>query len=133
MTADQLQAIASTHRRFAEALSSGEHEALPQFFTAGTLLLPSGKPLVRGQVDVVAFWTAATGDPQRRLHSVFSTEDWLVEGEVVIESGRAEISVVEAGEVRAVNHGKYLVVWKQDRGRWRIDRDIFNSDDPKKR
>lgn len=133
MTADPLQDIASTHRRFAEALSSGDHAALPQFFTTDTLLLPSGKPLVRGQGDVAAFWTAATGDPQRRLHSVFSTEDWLVEGEVVIESGRAEISVVEAGEVRAVNHGKYLVVWKQEAGRWCIHRDVFNSDDSKKR
>ena len=123
-----LAEIAALRQRFAEIIFSHNHAALPVLFTPDTILLPSGKRLVRGRDDVVAFWTAATSDPNRRLRSEFEAIDSLFEGEVVIESGRATVWVVNGEHEQLVDRGKYIVVWKREGGLWRRHRDIYNSD-----
>lgn len=128
-----VERIVAIHRRFADVLSRGDQGSIADFLTADTLLMPWGKPMVRGRADAVAFWSAATGDAQRRVKSRFEPEDWLIDGNVVVESGRAFISRVEEGREQPVDQGKYLVVWKQEDDRWRIHRDIFNSDTMKHR
>jgi ketosteroid isomerase-like protein len=126
-----LAEITAVRRRFAEVLFNRDHAALPVLFTADTLLLPSGKPLVRGRDNAVAFWTAASSNPDRQLRSEYEALDSLFEGAVVIESGRATVWAVEAGREQLLDRGKYVVVWKREDGRWRRHRDIYNSDAPK--
>jgi len=123
-----LNELAAQRRRFADILFHRDHAALPALFTADTLVLPSGKPLVQGREAAVAFWTAATSNPDRRLRSEFEIVDAQFEGQVVIEAGRATVWAVVGGREEIVDHGKYIVVWKRDDGRWKRHRDIFNSD-----
>lgn len=126
-----LAEIAALRRQFADVLFKGDHQSLSSLFTADTLLLPAGKPLVRGRDAVVAFWTAASSNPDRRLLSEFDAIDSLFEGGVVIECGRATITAVEGGREQLFDRGKYVVVWKREDGRWKRHRDIFNSDAPR--
>lgn len=123
-----LTQIAAARRYFADILLRHAHESLPELFTADTLLLPAGRPLVRGRDDVVAFWTAATSDPARRLRSEFDAVDSLFAGDLVIEVGRATVFAIEGAGERLVDNGKYIVVWKREGGAWKRHRDIFNSD-----
>ncbi|MBP7334335.1 nuclear transport factor 2 family protein [Niveispirillum sp.] len=118
-------------RRFAEILFTRDHAALPGLFTADTLVLPAGRPLVRGRDAAIAFWTAATSNPARRLRSQFDLVDQIIEGPLVIETGLATVSAVEEGREQVIDHGKYILVWKWEDGRWKRHRDIFNSDAPK--
>jgi ketosteroid isomerase-like protein len=126
-----LTEIAAARRHFAEVLFNRDHGSLHALFTADTLVLPSGKPLVRGRDDAVAFWTAATSNSDRRLRSEFEAIDSLVEGAVVIESGRATVWIVAGDREQLADRGKYVVVWKREEGRWKRHRDIFNSDAPR--
>lgn len=126
--AHMLGEIAEARRAFADILYRGDHRALPGLFTADTLVMPAGKPLVRGRDAVVAFWTAASSDPGRRLRSQFENVDSMFEGGIVIEAGKAIVTAVEGDHEEVVDHGKYIVVWKHDEGRWKRHRDIFNSD-----
>lgn len=126
-----LAETAEARRRFAEILFTGDHAALPALFTADTLVLPAGRPLVRGRDAAIAFWQAATSNPARRLRSLFELVDQIIEGPLVIEAGLATVSAVEAGREQIIDQGKYILVWKWDEGRWKRHRDIFNSDGPK--
>lgn len=126
-----LAQIAAARRRFAQILFDHDHAALAALFTADTLVLPSGKPLVSGRDAAVAFWTAATGNPARRLRSVFEEVDSLVAGDIVVEAGRATVTLVERDHEAVIDRGKYVVVWKREGGRWKRHRDIYNSDAPK--
>jgi ketosteroid isomerase-like protein len=124
-----LAEIVEARRHFADVLLRHDHGALFDLFTSDTLVLPSGGPLVRGRDAAVAFWTAATSDPARRLRSAFEAVDSMFEGDVVIEVGLATVSAVQAdGREEIADHGKYIVVWKPVDGRWKRHRDIFNSD-----
>ena len=125
-----LLAIAQRRRVFADTLFNRDHDALPELFTEDTLLLPSGGPYVQGREAVVAFWTEATRDPGKQSRGQFDAIDSIVLGDLVIESGRALVTRLEAGREVGVNPGKYIVVWKREAGRWKRHRDIFNSDTP---
>lgn len=125
-----LREIAEARRHFAEVLFRQDHGALPALFTADTLLLPSGKPLVKGAEAATAFWTAATSDPRKRLRSAFDAIDSLCADGIVVETGRATVYAVETRRELLLDRGKYIVVWKRADGRWLRHRDIFNSDGP---
>lgn len=122
--------IDTLRRRFAEVLFTRDHAALPGLLTADTLILPAGKPMVRGREAAVAFWTAATADPDRRFRSEFAAVDMIAQRELVIETGRATVFIVERGTERLADRGKYILVWQREDGRWKRHRDIFNSDGP---
>lgn len=123
-----LAAIAEQRRRFAEILRTHDHAALPALFTADTLLLPAGKPLVRGREAAVAFWAAASSDPDKRLRSEFDSIDTLFAADLAIEAGRATVFAIAAAGEQLIDRGKYIVVWKREDGRWKRHRDIYNSD-----
>ena len=44
-------------------------------------------------------------------------------GETAVEVGRYRLT---AGDAEA-DHGKYIVVWKNVDGRWKLHRDIWNT------
>ncbi len=123
-----LAEISEARRRFAEILLTHDHASLPAMFTADTIVLPAGSPLVRGRDAAVAFWTEATSDPGRRLRSEFDGVDSLFTGGLVIEVGRATVWLVGDGAETLADNGKYMMVWKREEGRWKRHRDIFNSD-----
>jgi ketosteroid isomerase-like protein len=50
-----------------------------------------------------------------------------VHGEAAVEVGTYTLGA-EGGQT--IDHGKYVVVWKNDAGSWRLHRDIWNSSMP---
>ncbi|MBK5214294.1 MAG: hypothetical protein JJE55_11615 [Flavobacteriaceae bacterium] len=57
-----------------------------------------------------------------RLENVYGTEDLLAEeGELTLFVGEDAVAVE-----------KYIVLWKKEDGRWKLFRDIFNSNLPAK-
>ena len=125
-----LAEITEQRREFADILLRHDHDALPPMFTIDTIVLPAGRPLVQGRDAAIAFWTAATSDPKRRLRSAFDALDSLFAGDVVVETGRAKVFAVGNDGETLFDNGKYIVVWKREDGRWKRHRDIFNSDGP---
>ncbi len=123
-----LAEIAGQRRLFADTLQNHDHAALAAFFTADTIVLPANRPLAQGRNAAVAFWTAGTSDPARRLRSIFDMVDSLFAGGMVIEAGRAQVFLITDSGDQLIDRGKYIVVWKHEDERWKRHRDIFNSD-----
>lgn len=46
------------------------------------------------------------------------------QGEVAIEVGNF---MLHGGEGQVLDQGKYIVIWKQEDGQWKLYLDIFNS------
>jgi ketosteroid isomerase-like protein len=55
------------------------------------------------------------------------TDEVQVQGDVLIEVGRYALLAPTGA---AVDAGKYVVVWKSERGGWRLDRDIWTTSQP---
>jgi uncharacterized protein (TIGR02246 family) len=108
-----------------EAFRRGDAAGLASLYTADAQLLPPHSDAVTGRDAIRAFWQAVidlglTGA---------SLETVEVDGgdESAIEIGRFTLWATE-GQV--ADTGKYLVVWRREKGAWRLHRDIWNSSRP---
>jgi uncharacterized protein (TIGR02246 family) len=115
-------AIESANERFMQAFAQADAARLASLYTEDGQLLPPGGETAHGWEAIRAFWQAAldSGISAARLE-IAEVED---HGDTAIEASR--YTLLGAGE-QVLDQGKYIVIWKQERGQWKLHRDIFNS------
>ncbi len=116
--------VDETNRRFEDAFNRGDAAgAAREVYTRDARILPPGSAIVQGRERIVEFWTATA--PQMGLRRVeLSTLDLQPLGDAAVEIGRATLTLSGGQQARA----KYIVVWRQEEGRWRWHVDIWNMD-----
>jgi uncharacterized protein (TIGR02246 family) len=115
-------AIEAANERFMQAFERADAAGLASLYTEdGQLLAPGSEP-ARGWEAIRAFWQAAmdSGISAARLE-IAEVEN---HGDTAIEVSR--YTLLDAGE-QVLDQGKYIVIWKQERGQWKLHRDIFNT------
>lgn len=113
--------IEAGNREFMAAFAKRDAAAVAALYTDGGQLLPPNSEVVRGHEAIREFWQGAmtlglTG-------ATLETVDVDASGETAVEVGRYRLT---AGDAEA-DHGKYIVVWKNVDGRWKLHRDIWNT------
>jgi uncharacterized protein (TIGR02246 family) len=124
--------IAENNRQFADALWRKDIDALSAIFTEDVQLFAPNRPMFSGREEILAFWRHAVEDPAVRLKSDLQTMEVVLAGDLAFEAGRSTVTAEMDGREMVVDRGKYIVIWKRDGGRWKMHRDIFNSDLPTK-
>jgi uncharacterized protein (TIGR02246 family) len=115
-------AIQAANERFMRAFAQADAAGLASLYTEDGQLLPPGGAAAHGWQTIRAFWQAVmdSGISAAQLE-VAEVED---HGDTAIEVSR--YTLLGADE-RVLDRGKYIVIWKQERGQWKLHRDIFNS------
>lgn len=112
-----------TNRRFEEAFRRGDPAAAArEVYTRDALVMPPGTPAVRGRDGAEQFWPAAAqqlGITDVRL----ATDELHPMGDGAYEVGHATLTLGGGQQVVA----KYVVIWRQEEGRWRWHVDIWNT------
>jgi len=119
------EAIAAANEKFMAAVGEQDAAGLAAPYTKGGQVLPPNADFVTGREAVQGFWQAVMDMGIRKA----SLEIVEVEGrgKTAIEVSRFTLY----GEGDAVaDKGKYIVIWKQKGGAWKLHRDIFNSSMP---
>jgi uncharacterized protein (TIGR02246 family) len=121
MASDIRAQIESVNAQIGSAFKRGDATALANFYTSGAELLPTNSDFVRGTAAIRTFWQGAldTGLTGASLETI----EVEGHGETAIEMGRYRLL---AGDVVA-DQGKYIVVWKNDNGAWKLHRDIWTT------
>jgi uncharacterized protein (TIGR02246 family) len=119
------EAIAAAKEAFLAALNRGDAAALAALYTENGQVLPPNSDFVTGKEAIQGFWQAGIdrGFKTATLEAV-EVED---HGDTAIEVGNHTFLGSE-GQVLA--KGKYIVIYKQEEGEWKLHRDIFNSSMP---
>ncbi|RPJ57691.1 MAG: DUF4440 domain-containing protein [Acidobacteria bacterium] len=119
------EAIQEANRRFSEHLSQGDAVAISRCYSENAAILPPNQDLIQGRKNIEGFWRGiiTAGVKSLRLESQ-NIEPY---GEVLAEIGRFTV-LIERDQV--IDEGKYLVLWKQENGEWKLFRDIWNSSRP---
>ena len=115
-------AITSANESFMETYGRGDAAGMAQLYTTDGQLLPGGSDVVTGHEGIEAFWGGVMemGIATARLETV-ELED---HGDTAIEVGRYTLGKAD-GEV--ADEGKYIVIWKNQAGTWKLHRDIWNT------
>lgn len=107
---------------FEAAFSAHDSAALAALYTPDAVLLPPGSPVVSGTSAIQQFWQGAMdmGVAAGQLTTVTAE----VLGDTAIEQGQFVLSAADGTQL---DHGKYVVIWKQHEGDWHLHQDIWNS------
>jgi uncharacterized protein (TIGR02246 family) len=116
------EAIQTGNRAFMSAIKRQDAAGAAALYTPGGQLVPPHSDFVKGAEGIRAFWQSVmdSGVREAVIQSVEIDEC----GDTAIELGTYTLRL-DGG--RVADSGKYLVVWKEHGGAWRIQVDIWNT------
>jgi len=120
--ADIRSAIAATNQNFMVMFGAGDAAGMAKAYTANGMLLPPQSDFVTGPDAIQAFWQGAMDMGLKDVK--LETAELEILGETAIEVGKYTLSLVN-GQV--ADAGKYVVIWKNDGGSWKLHRDMWNT------
>lgn len=125
---DIRQAIADANQNFMQAFQRGDAAGVAACYTADARLLPPNGQPMNGTAAITAFWQGAMalGIKAAKLETV----ELETRGDLAIEIGQYTLTIQPAPDTTATDVGKYVVVWKDDGGVWKLHIDIWNTNTP---
>lgn len=122
LTTDISKDIRSADDVFEKLFREGNSAGMAELYTNDGMLLPTSSDFIQGKEAIRDFWQGAInmGIKEAKLDILEAN----LQGDSVIEVGRYQLKGA-GGEV--IDSGKYIVIWKQEQGRWKLHRDIWNS------
>ncbi len=120
-------AIEAANKQFESAHVRGDAAALAAQYTEGAQLLWEDRPIISGRKNIEAEWARDMGGPGRKAK--LTTLEVEQAGDLAYEVGKF---LVTAPDGKVVYDGKYICIWKREKGEWKIHRDIGNKNTPAK-
>ena len=116
--------IDSVNAKFSKEFSAGDSAALASHYWPDAEILLANSEAIKGN-DILAAWGAMTHMSIKEF--TFSTTDITGDAEFLIETGKYEM---KDEKQTLVDRGKYVVVWQNRNGEWKLYRDIGNTSLP---
>ena len=123
--ADARAGIEAANQRFMEAFSRNDAASIARLYTSASHLLPTHCDFVVGKAAIQRFWQMVMDMGTKE--AVLETLELEAHGDTAHEEGRYILKGT-GGEI--ADAGKYLVIWKQEGGSWKIHRDIRTTSRP---
>ena len=117
--------IARANQAFMAAFNSGDPSGVAAMYTADGQLAPPHSDIVQGIDAITVFWQGAMDMGVKS--ATLTTAELDDYGRIAVEQGRYQLADAEGN---AIDHGKYLVIWKREGDDWKLHRDIWNSSVP---
>ncbi len=119
------EGIAATNAAFMRAFELGDAGDIAELYTDDARLLPPGADLIVGKQGIKAFWAMVID--MGIASATLQTEMVEEFGDTAIEEGRFKLMSTD-GQI--LDHGKFVVVWKEEDGTCKLYQDIWNSSVP---
>jgi len=118
-------AIVAANQDFITTFKRGDAAGMAALYVENGQVLPPNGDFVTGRPALETFWQAIMdmGIKEAGLETV----EVEAHGDTAIEVGKFTLKG-EGGQV--LDQGKYIVIWKQEDGGWKLHRDIFNTSMP---
>ncbi len=125
MSSDIRPKIESTNAQFVSAFKRGDAAGIANLYTTEAQLLPANSDFVCGMAAIRTFWQRVI-DMGLKGASL-ETIELEAHGETAIEIGRYRLLTADDA---IADQGKYIAVWKNDSGKWKLHRDIWTTSQP---
>ena len=117
--------IAASNKIYGACFANGDSAAFISCYTSDACINPSNMPRMCGPQAITAFFNGGYKMGIRNI--AITTEEVMGGKEAVAEIGKYDLQD-SAG--KSLDKGKYIVVWKEENGKWKMHRDEWNSDLP---
>lgn len=123
--ASSRKSIEESNKAWTENLAKGDAAGIGALYTSDARLMAPGTPAVEGREKITEYISGLINIGIRDFRPV-TTSVWGNET-LIGEEGTWTLNDSNGLEL---DHGKYLVLWKKEDGKWKIFRDCWNSDVP---
>ena len=118
-------AIAAVNASFMELFGKGDAAAIAELYTEGGQFIPPNSDFVTGKAAIQTTFQGLMDQGIKSLKlETIEIEDY---GDTASEVGRYTLKDANG---KVLDHGKLVVIWKQEGGQWKLHRDIINSSQP---
>lgn len=115
------QEIASNNLSFSRAISNVDSAGMVSLYHSEAKIYPQGmNEMAREQMGGMIRMLSGMGI----RNAVLTTSEVIGSGDLVVETGTFQM---KGANDAVMDSGKYIVVWKKENGKWRIYRDMWNS------
>ena len=122
---DTRAAIDAGNQNFMANFGQQDAAGMAGLYTASGCVMPANSEILSGGANVQAFWQGAFDMGLKE--AVLETVELEEHGDTAIETGRYTLKA-DGGAV--ADQGKYIVIWKNDGGTWKLHKDIWNTSQP---
>jgi len=124
--ASVVEQVRNKNAEFLQLLQHHDAAGMAAMYSHEARLLAPGSEMLVGSGKIQAFWENAlrTGITDAKLETI---DVDMVGGYTAVETGKF---TMYAGKSVA-DRGKYIVIWRNEDGLWKLHRDIWNSDAPR--
>lgn len=116
-------AIEASNKVFGECWATGDSVQFAGCYTTDACINPPNLPRMCGSKAITSFFN---GGYQMGVRNIkITTQEVMGGAETVSEMGSYEMF---GDKNMSLDKGKFIVVWKQENGKWKMHRDVWNSD-----
>ena len=125
-------AIIAASGEFSARYMRGDVEGMMDIYTPDGVILPPGRPAIRGRAALTEYWRLPEG--MRVLEHRATPDSIVVMGTVAYDWGTYFIRTRNGDAEARETHGKYVIVWREAEPRkWRMHIDMWNGSPPPSR
>jgi ketosteroid isomerase-like protein len=118
-------AIEAADAKFSSLAAQGDGTALSTLYAKDAAVMPAGQEPIRGTEAIAKFWQSALASGVAAIE--LKTIEVYGQGKTATEVGEYALRD-KAGKV--LDRGKYIVIWRNDDGEWKLLRDMFSTNMP---
>ncbi len=117
--------IAEMNKTYGDGFVNGDSSLFLNHYTKDACVMPPQAPKLCGVEGVDGFFKVAYG--KMGVRNITVAADEISGGPTeVMEVGQYEL-FGDSAKTKSLDKGKYIIVWKQEDGKWKMHRDIFNT------
>jgi ketosteroid isomerase-like protein len=117
--------IEAANQAITQFMTKGDSVGLAAAYSTDGALMLNNMPSVKGKENLTKVWggfmNAGIGGIELNTLEVWGDENFITEEGLFITKSK---------EGAQLDKGKYLVIWKKEDGKWKLHRDLSNSDLP---
>lgn len=117
--------ILQSNQHFMKSFEGGDSVEIAESYTTDAGLMPPNHNIIIGRKNILHYFSKAPGMGTANL-SLKTVNVWG-DSSILAEEGTYRILDKKKNEI---DKGKYIVLWKQETGNWKMYRDIWASDLP---
>jgi ketosteroid isomerase-like protein len=117
--------IDAANARFVAAFNKGDAGAIGQLYTEQATALPPGAPMAKGRAAVQSVWQGAIQAGYKNIALKALQVDQF--GTAAREIGQFSLDAPNPQKQMTHVEGKYVVLWRRVGGGWKLDTDIWNT------
>ena len=117
--------IDAADAQFSAAAAKGDGAGLAALYATDGQVLPAGSDPIKGSQAIQKFWQGALDSGIAGIG--LTTVEIYGHGPTATEVGQYELRHKNG---KVLDHGKYIVVWRHEGGKWKLLRDMFSTNVP---